>query len=102
MHQSCNIIEQCMDRLPPGDYRAAKLPKTLKLDGEIYVRTENPLGMMGYYVVGDGKPEPYRMKMRTPSFSNVSVLPAMLPGALLADLIAILGSVFFVVGDVDR
>jgi NADH-quinone oxidoreductase subunit D len=102
MHQSCNIIEQCMDRLPPGDYRAPKLPKTLKLDGEIYVRTENPLGMMGYYVVGDGKPEPYRMKMRTPSFSNVSVLPAMLPGALLADLIAILGSVFFVVGDVDR
>jgi NADH-quinone oxidoreductase subunit D len=102
MHQSCNIVEQCMDKLPPGDYRAAKLPKTLKLDGEVYVRTENPLGLMGYYVVGDGKPEPYRMKMRTASFSNVSVLPAMLPGALLADLIAILGSVFFVVGDVDR
>jgi NADH-quinone oxidoreductase subunit D len=58
--------------------------------------------MMGYYVVGDGKPEPYRLKMRTPSFSNVSVIPAMLPGCLVPDLIAILGSIFFVVGDVDR
>jgi NADH-quinone oxidoreductase subunit D len=102
VRQSCNIIEQCMDKLPPGEFRAAKLPKSLKLDGEIYVRTENPLGLMGYYVVGNGKKEPYRMKMRTASFSNVSVLPAMLPGTLVPDLIAILGSVFFVVGDVDR
>jgi NADH-quinone oxidoreductase subunit D len=102
MHQSCDIIEQCMDRLAPGEYRAAKLPKTLKLEGETYVRTENPLGLMGYYLVGDGKKEPYRLKMRTASFSNVSVLPAMLPGTLVPDLIAILGSVFFVVGDIDR
>jgi NADH-quinone oxidoreductase subunit D len=57
---------------------------------------------MGYYVVGNGKKQPYRLKMRTASFSNVSVLPAMLPGALVPDLVAILGSVFFVVGDVDR
>jgi NADH-quinone oxidoreductase subunit D len=102
MHQSCNIIEQCMDKLPPGDFRTGKLPKTLKLDGEVYVRTENPLGLMGYYLVGDGRVEPYRLKMRTASFSNVSVLPAMLPGTLVPDLIAILGSVFFVVGDIDR
>jgi NADH-quinone oxidoreductase subunit D len=66
------------------------------------VRTENPLGMMGYYVVGNGKKEPYRLKMRTPSFSNISVLPEMLPGNLVPDLIALLGSIFFVVGDVDR
>jgi NADH-quinone oxidoreductase subunit D len=102
MKQSCNIIEQCMDKLPAGQYIAAKLPKTLKLDGEVYVRTENPLGLMGYYVVGQGKKEPYRLKMRTASFSNVSAIPAMLPGALVPDLVAILGSVFFVVGDVDR
>jgi NADH-quinone oxidoreductase subunit D len=102
MKQSCDIIEQCMDRLPPGRYIAQKLPKTLKLDGEVYVRTENPLGLMGYYLVGNGKKEPYRLKMRTASFSNVSVIPAMLPGALVPDLIAILGSIFFVVGDVDR
>ena len=102
MKQSCNIIEQCLDKLPPGQYIAGKLPKTMKLDGEIYVRTENPLGLMGYYLVGNGKTEPYRLKMRTASFSNVSVIPAMLPGALVPDLVAILGSVFFVVGDVDR
>jgi NADH-quinone oxidoreductase subunit D len=102
MKQSCNIIEQCMDKLPAGGYRAAKLPKKLSLDGEIYVRTENPLGLMGYYLVGDGKKEPYRLKMRTASFSNVSVIPAMLPGTLLPDLISIMGSIFFVVGDVDR
>jgi NADH-quinone oxidoreductase subunit D len=102
MKQSCNIIEQCMDKLPPGEYRAPKLPKTLKLEGEVYVRTENPLGMMGYYLVGDGRKQPYRLKMRTPSFSNVSVIPALLPGTQLPDLISILGSIFFVVGDVDR
>jgi NADH-quinone oxidoreductase subunit D len=102
MHESCRIIEQCMEKLPAGDYIAAKLPKKLSLEGETYVRTENPLGMMGYYVVGDGKKEPYRLKMRTPSFSNISVLPAMLPGTLVPDLIALLGSIFFVVGDIDR
>jgi NADH-quinone oxidoreductase subunit D len=102
MKQSCHIIEQCMDRLPPGPFRTGKLPKTLKLDGEVYVRTENPLGMMGYYLVGNGRKEPYRLKMRTASFSNVSVIPAMLPGTLVPDLIAILGSIFFVVGDVDK
>jgi NADH-quinone oxidoreductase subunit D len=101
-YQSCNIIEQCMDKLPPGEFRAAKLPKTLKLEGETYVRNENPLGMMAYYLVGNGKTQPYRLKMRTASFSNVSVIPAMLSGTLVPDLIAILGSVFFVVGDVDR
>ena len=100
--QSCTIIEQCIDKLPPGAYRTEKLPKRLALEGETYVRTENPLGIMGYYVVGDGKKAPYRLKMRTASFSNVSVVPALLPGQLVPDLISILGSIFFVVGDVDR
>jgi len=101
MHQSCNIIEQCMDRLPPGDYIVSKTPTNIP-EGEIYVRTENPLGLMGYYLVGNNKRFPYRLKMRTASFSNVSLLPWMLRGQLVPDLIAILGSVFFVVGDVDR
>ena len=101
--QSCNIIEQCLDRLPPGPFRASGLPKTLTIpEGEIYVRQENPLGVMGYYVVGEGKKTPYRLKMRTASFSNISVIPVILPGTLIPDLIAILGSVFFVVGDVDK
>jgi NADH-quinone oxidoreductase subunit D len=102
MYESCKIIEQCLEKLPAGQYRADKLPKKLSLDGEVYVRTENPLGLMGYYVVGNGKKQPYRMKMRTASFSNISVLPALLPGQLVPDLISILGSIFFVVGDVDR
>jgi len=102
IHESLNIIEQCMEKLPAGAYRASSLPKTIKIDGEIYVRTENPLGLMGYYVVGNGSKSPYRLKMRTASFSNISVLPELLQGQLLPDLIAIMGSVFFVVGDVDR
>jgi len=101
--QSCDIIEQCVDKLPPGPYLASGMPKALKIpEGEIYVRTENPLGVMGYYVIGNGKKEPYRLKMRTASFSNISVIPAMLPGTLVPDLISILGSIFFVVGDVDK
>ena len=103
MWESCKIVEQCMDKLPPGQFVSPKLPKKVKVpDGEIYVRTENPLGLMGYYVVGDDNEFPYRLKMRTASFSNVAMIPALLPGTLVPDLIAILGSVFFVVGDVDR
>src|ERR687892_342548 len=101
MHQSCNIVEQCMEKLPAGEYVTKKVPQKIP-EGELYVRTENPLGLMGYYLVGDNKEFPYRLKMRTASFSNVSVLPWMLRGALVPDLIAILGSVFFVVGDIDR
>jgi NADH-quinone oxidoreductase subunit D len=103
MWESCKIIEQCLEKLPAGQYISPKLPKKIKVpEGEVYLRTENPLGLMGYYVVGDGGDFPYRLKMRTASFSNVAVIPAMLPGTLVPDLIAILGSVFFVVGDIDR
>jgi NADH-quinone oxidoreductase subunit D len=103
VRQSCNIIEQCLDKLPPGPYRASGLPKKLTIpEGEIYVRQENPLGVMGYYLVGEGKKTPYRLKMRTASFSNVSVISKLLPGQLVPDLISILGSIFFVVGDVDK
>ena len=101
MHQSCNIIEQCMERLPGGEYIAKKVPTKIP-EGEVYMRTENPLGLMGYYLVGTDNEHPYRLKMRTASFSNVSVLPWMLQDQLVPDLIAILGSVFFVVGDVDK
>jgi NADH-quinone oxidoreductase subunit D len=103
MYQSCDIIEQCLEKLPAGQFISPKLPKKINIpEGEVYVRTENPLGLMGYYLVGEGKKYPYRLKMRTASFSNVSVLPWLLRGTLLPDLIAILGSIFFVVGDVDR
>ena len=99
---SCHIIDQALDHIPPGPVNV-KLPKIVKApEGEIVVRTENPLGQGGYYLVSDGNKNPWRLKMRTPSFSNVQMLPYLLEGSLLPDMIAILGSVFFVVGDVDR
>ena len=102
MKASVNIIEQVLDNIPAGPVNV-KLPKIVKApEGSIYVRTENPLGQGGYYLVSDGQKTPWRMKMRTPSFSNVQAIPYLLEGQLMADMIAILGSVFFVVGDVDR
>jgi len=99
---SCHIIDQCLDRITSGPVNV-KLPKIVKApEGEIYVRTENPLGQLDYYLVSDGRKNPWRLKMRTPSFNNISMIPHLLEGALLSDMIAVLGSVFFVVGDVDR
>jgi NADH-quinone oxidoreductase subunit D len=102
MKASVHIIEQCLDGIPPGPVNV-KLPKIVKApEGAIYVRTEAPLGQCSYYLVSDGQKTPWRLKMRTPSFSNVQMIPYLLEGQLMADMIAILGSVFFVVGDVDR
>ncbi len=99
---SLDIIEQCHDHIPAGPVNS-KLPKIVKApEGVAYLRTENPLGQLGYYLHSDGKRTPWRLKMRTPSFSNISVLPHLLQGVLVPDAISILGSVFFVVGDVDR
>jgi NADH-quinone oxidoreductase subunit D len=103
IEQSLNIIEQVNAKLPPGPVLPAKMPKYLKPpEGWTYVRTENSLGETGYYLVSRGETTPWRLKMRTPSFHNVSMIPYLLKGVLLPDLIAVLGSVFFVVGDVDR
>ena len=101
--ESLRIIEQVNDMIPAGPIIPGKLPKTIKApEGNYYLRTENSLGECGYYLVSRGDKYPWRMKMRTPSFSNVSMIPYLLPGILVPDLIAVLGSVFFVVGDVDR
>lgn len=99
---SLSMIEQIHDRIPPGPVNV-RLPKTVKAPaGATYMRTENPLGELGYYLVSDGGATPWRLKMRTPSFSNISILPELLEGVLVPDVIAVLGSVFFVVGDIDR
>ena len=71
-------------------------------EGDAYAWTEGPLGLSGYYLVSRGGKTPWRLKVRTASFSNVAVLPELLPGQRVADLAAILGSLFFVVGDMDR
>jgi NADH-quinone oxidoreductase subunit D len=88
--------------LPRGPL-SARLPKVFKVpEGHAYAWTESPLGLNGYYLVSRGGKTPWRLKLRSASFSNVAVLPEVLPGHRVADLAAILGSLFFVVGDMDR
>jgi NADH-quinone oxidoreductase subunit D len=96
------IIRQAIDGIPSGPLQA-KVPKVIKVPaGETYVRAENPKGEMGYYLVSDGGQGPYRLKIRSASFSNISILPWALEGAMVPDIIAIMGSLDFVLGDVDR
>lgn len=102
MRESAKIVEQALDGLPEGSH-IGQVPKRISIPvGAIYSRAENPLGELGYYLVSNGEEKPYRLKIRTPSYSNISVTPHMLRGAYVPDMIAILGSMFFVVGDIDR
>jgi NADH-quinone oxidoreductase subunit D len=105
VHVSLDLAEQCvavLGSLPQGPINV-KLPKVLRVpEGHRYTQTENPLGFNGYYLVSRGDKTPWRLKLRSASFNNVSVLSEMLPGNLIADMVAILGSMFFVVGDVDK
>ena len=105
VHDSLDLADACLDRLrslPQGPVNV-KLPKVLKVpEGDLYTATENPLGFNGYYLVSRGDKTPWRLKLRSASFNNVSVLGEVLPGNLVADMVAILGSMFFVVGDIDK
>ena len=102
IRESAKIIRQAIDGIPSGPLQA-KVPKVIKVPaGEVYVAAENPKGEMGYYLVSDGDQGPYRLKIRSASFSNISFLPWILEGALVPDIIAIMGSLDFVLGDVDR
>jgi NADH-quinone oxidoreductase subunit D len=102
---SLDLAEACAGRLavlPPGPI-SARLPKVLRVPaGHTYAWTENPLGLNGYFLVSRGGKTPWRLKLRSASFSNVQVLAELLPGHRVGDLSAILGSLFFVVGDMDR
>ena len=105
VHVSMGLAEACLDRIAglPGGPVSVRTPKSLKVPaGHTYAWTENPLGLNGYYLVSRGERAPWRLKLRSASFNNVQVLPELLRGALVADMIAILGSLFFVVGDIDR
>ena len=100
--ESAKIVEQAIEGMPSGPV-LGKVPRVIQPPkGEIYVRTENSLGELGMYFISDGDRRPYRLKIRTPSYNNVSVLPAVLKNTFVADMIAILGSFFFVLGDIDR
>ncbi|WP_329087552.1 MULTISPECIES: NADH-quinone oxidoreductase subunit D [unclassified Streptosporangium] len=102
---SLDLADACVERLlelPPGPINQ-RLPKVLKVpEGHTYAWTESPLGLNGYYLVSRGEKTPWRMKLRSASFNNVQVLREMLPGHLVSDMVAILGSMFFVVGDIDK
>ncbi len=105
VYVSLDLADTCADRLaalPPGPINV-RTPKVLKApEGHTYAWTENPLGINGYYLVSRGDKTPWRMKLRTASFNNIQVLPELMRGTLVADMIAILGSMFFVVGDIDK
>jgi NADH-quinone oxidoreductase subunit D len=127
MRQSARIVKQALEGMPSGPWQA-DAPKVLLPDrekmktqmealiyhfkivtegyrvppGEVYQAVESPRGEICYYVVSDGSPKPFRVFMRTPSFGNLMTLPAMVEGRLIADCIASMGSMDFVLGDVDR
>jgi NADH-quinone oxidoreductase subunit D len=102
IRESANIVLQAIDKIPGGPL-VAKVPRVIKVPkGQTYVRGENPKGEFGYYLISEGGQRPYRLKIRSTSFSNLSILPWILDGALVPDLVAILGSLDFVLGDVDR
>lgn len=104
-YNSLDLADACLDRLaqlPPGPVNQ-RLPKVLKApEGHTYAWTENPLGINGYYLVSKGEKTPYRLKLRSASYNNIQALTELLPGTLVADMVAILGSMFFVVGDIDK
>ena len=127
MEQSLRIIQQALDALPGGpwqvdDHKIVPPPKWeissnmealihhFKLytegyrppAGEVYVRTESPKGELGFYLVRDGSAKPYRMHVRAPSFANLQALPTMIQGMLFADVVAAIGSIDIVLGEVDR
>jgi len=104
MRESVSIVEQALEQLPKdGPIVAEKLPRRLRTPpGEVYARVESPRGEWGAYLVSKGGDKPYRLKMRSPSFCNLSALREMTVGSFLADAVMILGSMDIVLCDVDR
>jgi NADH-quinone oxidoreductase subunit D len=102
MRQSVRIVQQCLAKLPDGPVMA-KVPKVIKPPkGEIYFSVEGPKGELGYYIVSDGSTNPYRMHVRPACFINLQALPEMVRGLLVADLIAVIGTLDIVLGEIDR
>jgi len=127
MRESCKIMRQALDKLKPGPILAdaPKICLPPKKDvvnsieglihhfkiitegfkpepGEVYVGVENPKGEVGFYLVSDGSPRPYRMKIRPASFINLQALPKMCEGSLIADVVAVIGTLDIVLGEIDR
>jgi len=102
MEESLKIIEQALEQIPEGNISEA-VPKRVKPPvGEVYARVENPRGELGYYIISDGTVNPFRVKVRAPSFVNLAIMDELCRGHMVADVIAILGSVDIVLGEIDR
>lgn len=102
MEESLKIIEQALNQIPDGDVTSAT-PKRIKPPvGQVYARIENPRGDLGYFIISNGTLYPYRVKVRAPSFVSLQAMDIMCRGHLVADVIAILGSIDIVLGEIDR
>ena len=102
MFESIKIIRQVLEGIEEGPVMG-KVPKIIKVPaGEIYMRTECPRGELGYHLISDGGKKPYRLKVKSSCFTHVSVLPAIAPGLMIADMVAAIGSIDIVLGEVDR
>jgi NADH-quinone oxidoreductase subunit D len=105
MRESAKIVKQALQGIPSGDYCDKKAYKSVKPPkGEVYHKVEGARGELGYHIVSDGTAKPYRVKARGPSFCNISVLDALTRAktCMVADLVAIIGSLDIVMGEVDR
>ncbi|MFQ6605399.1 MAG: NADH-quinone oxidoreductase subunit D [Fidelibacterota bacterium] len=103
MYESVKIIRQALQQMPREGNVHEMLPKKIRPPkGSIYKRTESPRGDLGYYIISDGKPKPFRLKMRSPAFASLSVLDEISRGWMISDVLAILGSLDIVLGEIDR
>jgi NADH-quinone oxidoreductase subunit D len=106
MYESINLVNQALEKIkdtPPGEHIAPDLPRIIKPPpGEVYVATESPRGELGVYLVSDGGQTPYRVQCRAPSFVNLTSLNHAAKEQMIADFVAVLGSVDIVLGEVDR
>ena len=103
MYESLKIVEQALEQMPPGNVTSSLGRRLIRPPrGEVYVRSENPRGEIGVYLISDGSDKPYRVKVRPPSFCNLSAIKHLLKDAWIADAVVILGSLDIVLGEVDR
>ncbi len=103
MEQSLRIVAQALEQMPREGEVMAEMPRTLKIPpGEIFARQEAPKGEMGFWIVSDGGPEPFRAKTRSPAFHNLHVIEKVGQGQMISDLVATVGSLDLVLGEIDR
>lgn len=102
MEESVKIIRQVLEQIPEGDIMAKMRASIRPPEGEIYMRTETPRGDLGFYIISDGSPKPYRVKVRSPAFTAMSAFRELCRGLMIADIMATLGSLDIVMGEIDR